>query len=94
MARLPPRYDRHEMASEPPRPQRRRRLPASGGTIALVALGVVVTLFAVLNVNSVKVNWIIGSGSAPLIVVIAVSILLGAAGTALAERLSARRRKP
>jgi uncharacterized integral membrane protein len=82
------------MASEPPRPEKRSRLPANGGTIALIVVAVIITLFAVLNLNSVHVNWIIGSGSAPLIVVIAISILLGAAGTALFERVSARRRKP
>jgi uncharacterized integral membrane protein len=83
------------MASEPPTgPQRHRRLPASPQTIGLVVLAVVVTLFAVLNLNSVSVNWIVGSGNAPLIVVIAVSILLGVAGTVLTQRMASRRRKP
>ena len=81
------------MAAEPSTPSRRRRLPATAGTIGLVAIAVIVTLFAVLNVDSVKVNWIIGSGHAPLIVVIAVCLLVGAGGTVLAEHLSARRRK-
>ncbi len=82
------------MASEPPRPDRRRRgLPASAGSVGLVALAVVVTLFAVLNLGSVEVNWIVGSSHAPLIIVIAVSILLGVAGGALAQRQASRRRK-
>ncbi|MGH2902862.1 MAG: hypothetical protein ACRDK7_04665, partial [Solirubrobacteraceae bacterium] len=36
-------------------------------TSALVVLAVLITLFAVLNTNKVKVNWIFGSGEAPLI---------------------------
>ena len=61
-------------------------------TVAIVVLAVVVTVFAVLNLNSVKVDWIIGSGHAPLIVVVALSVLVGAALVGLAERASSRRR--
>ena len=42
-------------------------------------LGVLVVLFAALNLDQVKVNWIIGTRQTPLIVVIAVSLLAGAA---------------
>jgi uncharacterized integral membrane protein len=42
-------------------------------------LGALVVLFAALNVDQVKVNWIIGTRQTPLIVVIAVSLLAGAA---------------
>jgi uncharacterized integral membrane protein len=38
---------------------------------------VLITLFAVLNVGEVEVNWIFGSSRAPLIVVIVVSLLVG-----------------
>jgi uncharacterized integral membrane protein len=41
----------------------------------LSGLGV---LFAVLNVDEVDVNWILGTWSTPLIVVIAVSMVIGA----------------
>jgi uncharacterized integral membrane protein len=79
---------RDELAAEV-----RRRTPAqwfrTGGVLALTILG---TLFAVLNVREVKVNWIIGSGHAPLIVVIVVSLLGGIVLTYLVERLSRRRR--
>src|ERR1019366_4580063 len=44
-------------------------------TGALVVLAVLITLFAVLNVKQVKVNWIFGSGHAPLILVIVGSLL-------------------
>jgi len=89
------RYDPERMASEPLPPVKRRRgLPASPGTIGLIALGVIITLFAVLNLESVKVDWIVHTTHAPLIVVIAVSILLGVAGGALGQRQSAKRHKP
>ena len=82
------------MASEPPRPERHRRgLPANAGSVGLVAIAVILTVFAVLNLGSVEVNWIVGSSHAPLIIVIAVSMLLGVAGGALGQRLAARRRK-
>jgi len=61
-------------------------------TGGMLALAVLVTLFAVLNVDEVKVNWIIGSGHAPLIVVIVVSVLVGIVLTYMAERLNRRRR--
>lgn len=80
------------MASEPPPPVRhRRRLPANAGSVGLAALAALVTVFAVLNLGTVKVDWIVGSTHAPLIVVIAVCILLGVAGGALGQRLSGRR---
>jgi uncharacterized integral membrane protein len=82
-------------ASSPPpasksRPRRsNRELARTGG---LVALAVVVTLFAVFNLKKVEVSWIFGSGHAPLIVVIVLSVLVGVVLTHLAERRSARRR--
>ena len=46
-------------------------------TAALVLLAVLATLFAVLNVKDVEVNWIFGKFSTPLIVVIVVSLVVG-----------------
>ncbi len=66
-----------------------REMARTGG---LVVLAVLATLFAVLNVEKVKVNWIVGSGHAPLIVVIVVSVLVGVVFTHFAERRSSRRR--
>ena len=43
--------------------------------LALAALGVV---FAAANLDDVKVNWILGTWRTPLIVVIALSIVIGA----------------
>jgi uncharacterized integral membrane protein len=62
-------------------------------TGGMVAIAVLITLFAVLNVNEVKVHWIIGSGHAPLIVVIVVSVLVGIVLTYMAERLNRRHRR-
>ena len=42
-------------------------------------LGALAVLFAVLNLDDVQVNWIIGTWDTPLIVVIALSLLVGAA---------------
>jgi uncharacterized integral membrane protein len=57
-------------------PERRRRDQAR--TIGAVALGALAAAFAVLNVDDVDVNWVLGTWSTPLIIVIAISILLGA----------------
>jgi uncharacterized integral membrane protein len=59
----------------------------------MVVLAVLVTLFAVFNLNDVKVNWVFGSGHAPLIVVIVVSVLVGILLTYMAERVNRRRRQ-
>jgi uncharacterized integral membrane protein len=59
----------------------------------LVVLAVLVTLFAVFNVKEVKVSYVVGSGKAPLIVVIVISVLFGIVLTYLAERLQRKRRR-
>ena len=56
-------------------------------TGAMVVLAILITLFAVFNVDQVKVNWIIGSGRAPLIIVIVISVLVGIVLTYAAERI-------
>lgn len=65
---------RTDSTVEPARQQRLSRAQLVLGSVA----GVLVILFAVLNLDKVEVNWIIGSWSTPLIVVIVVSVLLGA----------------
>ena len=59
--------------------------------IAAAVLGGVIGLFALLNTDDVDVNWLLGTWSTPLIVVIAVSFLLGAGFGRVASRR--RRRK-
>jgi uncharacterized integral membrane protein len=72
-------------------PARRSRaeLARSG---ALVVLAILITLFAVLNLKQVRVDWIFGSGRAPLIVVIVVSLLVGVLIAYFAERIVRKRR--
>jgi uncharacterized integral membrane protein len=73
------------------KPERRARRQQAR-SLAVVIMAIVVTVFAVLNLNQVKVDWIIGSGSAPLIIVIVVSLLVGVALGHFAERRSSKRR--
>jgi uncharacterized integral membrane protein len=60
---------------------------------ALVILAVLITLFAVFNLDEVKVHWIFGSGKAPLIIVIVVSVLVGIVLSHFAERRFSKRKK-
>ncbi len=75
-------------ASEPAKRSRRERARSA----ALVLVGVLFALFAVLNLEKVSVDWIVGSTKTPLIVVIAVSLLVGIVLTHFAERRAAKRR--
>lgn len=61
-------------------------------TIGLVVLAILITLFAVFNLDEVKVHWVFGSGRAPLIIVIVISLLVGIVMTYIAERRVRKRR--
>jgi len=61
----------------------------AGGLLAAAAVFIV---FAVLNLDQVKVNWIVGSGHAPLIIVIVISLLVGIVLTYSADRMGRKRR--
>jgi uncharacterized integral membrane protein len=79
--------------SEPSKAQvqkRSRREMARTGVLVLLA--VLMTLFAVLNLKQVEVNWIFGKSSTPLIIVIVVSLLVGIVLTHFAEMRYRRRR--
>ena len=58
----------------------------------MVVLAGLFIAFALLNLNQVRVNWIVGSGHAPLIIVIVISLLVGVVLTYFAERWSRKRR--
>jgi uncharacterized integral membrane protein len=88
--------------SEPPEQptQRARREPSTrrsrseqARTAGLIVLAILGTLFAVLNLKDVTVNWIVGSGKAPLIIVIVVSTLGGMVLSYLADRIARKRRR-
>lgn len=68
----------------------RRELARTG---AFVALAILITLFAVFNLDEVKVSYVFGSGKAPLIVVIVISVLVGIVLTYIAERVPRKRRR-
>jgi uncharacterized integral membrane protein len=53
------------------------------GALVLAGVGVA---FAVANLDEVKVNWILGTWETPLIVVIALSMIVGAALGLLVSR--------
>jgi len=77
---------------KPQTPEHRRNRREIARTGALVVLAVLITLFAVLNVKEVEVNWIFGTSNAPLIIVIVVSLLVGILITYFATQLSRRKR--
>ncbi len=61
-------------------------------TAALVLLAILITLFAVFNLDEVKVSYVFGSGRAPLIIVIVISVLVGIVLAYFAERIPRKRR--
>ncbi|HKH79030.1 MAG TPA: lipopolysaccharide assembly protein LapA domain-containing protein [Solirubrobacteraceae bacterium] len=73
-------------------PQHKRSRREVARTAGFVILAVLITLFAVLNLESVKVNWIFGTGEAPLIIVIVISVLFGIVLTYLVDRRTSKRR--
>jgi uncharacterized integral membrane protein len=77
-------------ASGPQHPKRSNRDTAR--MAGMVVLAVLITLFAVLNTESVEVDWIFGSGEAPLIIVIVISVLVGVVLSYLASVRAGRRR--
>lgn len=68
-----------EPGSDPERPPGRaaQRRP-SGQLAAGIVLGGLLVAFALLNLDRVDVNWLLGTWSTPLILVIAASVLVGA----------------
>jgi len=61
-------------------------------SIAILVLSLAVILFAVKNLKQVHVDWVVGSGSAPLIIVILITLLVGIVISHLAGRLARRKR--
>jgi lipopolysaccharide assembly protein A len=79
--------------SEPTQtPERHRSRRETARTASLVVLAVLMTLFAVLNVKDVEVNWIFGKSEMPLIIVIVASLLVGILLTHFAEMRYRRKR--
>jgi uncharacterized integral membrane protein len=75
-----------------PAPEGAKRRSAQRARIAAACvLGALAAAFAILNTDEVEVNWILGSWSTPLIIVIVVSFLVGVAADRLAVVRSKRR---
>ena len=72
------------------RTPRSRRERARTVAIAILAIGI--TLFAAKNTAEIKVDWVVGSGRAPVIIVIIVSGLIGAVISYFADRRGPKRR--
>ncbi len=66
-------------------PDRKQQARIAGATLC----GVLVTVFALINLDEVDVNWVFGTWSTPLIVVV---VLCFAAGMAV-DRVLVRRRR-
>jgi uncharacterized integral membrane protein len=81
-----------QIPDEPPAKPARRSRREQWRTAAIAVLAILITLFAVLNTDKVKVDWIVGSGHAPLIIVIVISLLVGVALMRFVERRSGKRR--
>lgn len=63
----------------PPKGAKQRRFsPRQIRQFGVGALAALLILFAVLNLDRVKVNWIVTTSQTPLIVVIAVAFVVGA----------------
>jgi uncharacterized integral membrane protein len=84
-------FGREQPPGQAPRDERLRRREQAR-RVSLLALAAVIVAFAVTNLKEVKVKWIVGSGHAPLIIVIVVSLVIGVVLGHFAERRSARRR--
>jgi uncharacterized integral membrane protein len=88
-------------AQKPPdRPRERRLKRGRDGArsemvraSAMFILAALAIVFAVINLNEVEVHWAFGSGKAPLIIVIVISLLVGSVLTYFAERVKHNRRR-
>ncbi len=76
---------------EPPAPRDRRR---DARMVLSGVVGVLLVWFAVINLQDVSIHFWLTSTKAPLIVVIVIAGVLGAAITLLLSHLSRRRRQP
>jgi putative membrane protein len=74
------------------RPEDKPDKAATTRLAAASVLGGIAAVFAVINLDDVEVNWLVGSWQTPLILVIVLSMLLGAGVDRLLVR-RARKRK-
>lgn len=77
-----------QQGEQSPEPRRDRARLVAG-----LILGGVALAFALVNLGSVKVDWIVGSAHSPLILVIVVSVLIGAGIDRIAVSRARKRSK-
>ncbi len=75
------------------RPEDKPDRGANTRVAAAAILGGVAALIAVFNLDKVKVDWVVGSWQTPLIVVIVLSMLLGAALDRVLVRRARKRKR-
>ena len=75
----------------PPQAPRKRSRRETTRTAAIAILAILITLFAVFNLKEVKVSYVVGSGKAPLIIVIVISVVFGIVLTYFAERRTGKK---
>jgi uncharacterized integral membrane protein len=85
-------------ASEPPPAIRSPASPAKPGRdrariVAAAIIGALVAAFALLNLDDVRVHWIVATGQTPLILVILLAFALGMAADRLFVVRARRRRR-
>ena len=74
-----------------PKAERRRTRDRARAVGPVILAGIFIA-FAVVNLKQVKVDWIVGSGHAPLIIVIVISVLVGIVLTYFVDRVGRKRR--
>ena len=87
----PPSSDRPTVPTRPSHTALERRQLARLSAAALI--GALMAAFALVNLNDVKVHWVIATGETPLIVVIALAFLLGIVADRLLLVRAKRRRR-
>ena len=87
------KHDPDPLPSEPSErsPARLRERPRLVAGLILGGLGLA---FALVNLGNVNVDWIVGSAHSPLILVIAVSVLIGVGLDRVLVRRSRKRKSP
>ncbi|HWK28166.1 MAG TPA: hypothetical protein VNS09_16490 [Solirubrobacter sp.] len=90
MAQLPDEAPSKGAARRPGRAVSRRE---RARVVGAAAVGVALTVFAMLNLGSVRVNWLFGTWSTPLIIVILLAFALGMGFDRLLVRRSVKARR-
>ena len=74
-------------------PAKSRPRKESARLVVVAGVSALAALFAALNLDEVEVNWIVGTWDTPLIVVVAISVVIGAVLGFLAARRRASVKK-